>query len=94
MGWEIAALLSSFAAAAMAFLGERNKGDTLQMLFIYRGVSLLILIPVIGFITYLPTSPLFYIYVGVGALMFAYTDIIFLIRSKFMAHQFQPDFCA
>ncbi len=73
--WVWFALLAAISQAGLALVNEFFKVSPIGMLFWMRAICLCFLFPVV-FLVDLPTDPFYYLFVFIGALIFAYSDLV------------------
>lgn len=82
MIWLALALLASFAQAFIPLIQEKWKVETLPLVFLMRVMIAIALLPVVIFVTGMPSSPLFYAGLAVSAALFAVSDIVYFNQVK------------
>jgi uncharacterized membrane protein len=74
--WVIYALLTAVANSTIPLLQEKFKADGFAVAFWIKFVTVLFAIPFIIHLG-LPSHPLFYVYVGVTAILYSLSDIVY-----------------
>lgn len=82
MIWLTLALLASVAQAFIPLIQEKWKVETVPLVFWMRVILALFLLPVVLFVTGVPSSPRFYMMMAASALLFAVSDIVYFNQVK------------
>lgn len=82
MMWLALALLASVAQAFIPLIQEKWKVETLPLVFWMRVMIATALLPVVIFVTGVPSSPLFYVMMAASAVLFSVSDIVYFNQVK------------